>query len=268
MVRYASVSLTRQAWQRWPGRRRGNDWQVVLEKNIRFFDGRTAAPLSPIRSVHTGQVTSLAWSPASGHPLISGAEDQRAIVWETQNYRPQAVFTRHTAAINALSCQPGNTTVASASQGGAVRVWRVDTLAELHDFYQDAPLPMHTVAFAPAGGQLAVGGDDGQVRVWSNGLVCQQSSVTAQGALCIDVPLRFRAHAGAVRAVAWSPDGQYLATGGDDGQLSIWRVVQGQAPRLVTGRQTHPVLAISWSTDHQRLATAAGNIVMIWTLQT
>src|SRR5579875_338063 len=30
MVRYASVSLTRQAWQRWPGRRRGNDWQVVL----------------------------------------------------------------------------------------------------------------------------------------------------------------------------------------------------------------------------------------------
>src|SRR5579883_3347525 len=34
MVRYASVSLTRQAWQRWPGRRRENDWQVVLERTF------------------------------------------------------------------------------------------------------------------------------------------------------------------------------------------------------------------------------------------
>jgi WD40 repeat protein len=237
-------------------------------KSIRFFDGQTATPLSPAHSVHTAQVTSLAWSQAQGHPLVSGAEDRRAIVWETQNYQPQAVFTRHTAAINALSCQPANTTVASASQGGAIRVWRVDTLTELHGFYQDAQLSMRTVAFAPAGSQLAVGGDDGQVRVWSNGLVCQQTSDTAQGTLCVDVPLRFRAHTAAVRAAAWSPNGQYLATGGDDGQLSIWTFTQGQrASRLAMTQHTHPVLAVSWSADQQRIAAAAGNSVTIWTLR-
>lgn len=258
-----STGVAALAWSP-PGQRLASGFG----KNIRFFDGRTAAPLSPVRSVHTGQVTSLAWSPASGHPLVSGAEDQRAIVWETQDYQPQAVFTRHTAAVNALSCQPGSTTVASASQGGAIRVWRVDTLAELHGFYQDAQLPMRSVAFAPAGSQLAVGGDDGVVRLWNNGLACQQSSDTSQGTLCVDVPLRFRAHTTAVRAVAWSPDGQYLATGGDDGTLAIWTFTQGQrASLLTTVKQTNPVLAISWSVNQQQIATAAGNVVTIWALQ-
>jgi hypothetical protein len=157
-------------------------------KSVRFFDGHTATPLAPARNVHTGQVTSLAWSKAPEHPLVSGSLDKHAIVWETRDYQPQAVFTRHTAAIDALSYQSGSTAIASVSQGGVVRVWQVDTLAELHGFYQDAQLPMRAVAFAPMGNQLAVGGDDGQVRVWSNGLVCQQSGVTAPGALCADVP--------------------------------------------------------------------------------
>ena len=133
-------------------------------KSVRFFDGRTAVALSPARNVHTAQVTSLAWSKAAGHPLVSGSLDRRAIVWETRDYQPQAVFTRHTAAIDALSYQPGSTAIASASQGGVVRVWQVDTLAELHGFYQDAQLPMRAVAFVSMGNQLAVGGDDGQVQ--------------------------------------------------------------------------------------------------------
>jgi WD40 repeat protein len=192
----------------------------------------------------------------------------RAIIWETQHYQPQAIFTRHTAAINALSYQPNSTTVASASQGGVVRVWSVETHQELHGFYQDAQLPMRAIAFAPAGNQLAVGGNDGQIRLWGNGLVCQQSSVTAQDTLCVDVPQRFRAHTAPVRSIAWSPDGHYLATGGEDNILAIWTVSPGQAPTLLTtAKHTHPVLAVSWSTAHQQIAAASGNAITIWTLQ-
>jgi hypothetical protein len=140
--------------------------------SVRFFDGRTAVSLVPARHVHTGQVTSLAWSNAEGHPLISGSLDRRAIVWNTHTFEPQAVFTRYTAAINALSCSPEGTTVASASQGGVVRVWRVDTLTELHGYYQDAPISLEAIAFAPIGTQLAAGGNDGLVRLWNNGFVC------------------------------------------------------------------------------------------------
>ena len=237
-------------------------------QTVRFFDGRTAAPLAPARSAHTAQVTSLAWSAASGHPVISGSMDRRAIVWETQDYQPRAVFTRHTAAIDALACLPRSATIASASQGGAVRVWSVDTLEERHGFYQDAQLSMCAVAFAPTGDQLAVGGHDGQVRLWSNGSVCQHSVTAGGEPRCVDTPQRFRAHSAPVRAVAWSPDGRFLTTGGEDGILAIWTLVQGQRPTLLTtAKHADSVLAVAWSPDQHHIAAASGKTVTIWTLQ-
>lgn len=235
--------------------------------SVRFFDVYTGTPLAPARSAHTGQVSSLAWSQAAGQPLVSGSLDRRAIVWDTQTFQPQAVFTRHTAAIDALSFQPDGSIVASASQGGAVRVWRVDTLTEVHSFYQDAPIPMRAVAFVPAGTLLAVGGEDGQVRLWDNGLVCQHSTPTAQGKICVDMPLRFQAHPSSVRSLSWSLDSQFLATGGEDGAFAVWTSPPGGIPTLVAKTASdHPVVGVAWSPTRRQVAVASGKTVTVWSL--
>lgn len=235
--------------------------------SVRFFDGYTGTPLSPARSAHTGQVSSLAWSQAAGQPLVSGSQDKRAIVWDTQTFQPQAVFTRHTAAIDALSFQPDGSIIASASQGGAVRVWRVDTLTEVHSFYQDAPIPMRAVAFAPTGTLLAVGGEDGQVRLWDNGLVCQHSTPTAQGKVCVDMPLRFQAHLSPVRSLSWSPDSHFLATGGEDGAFAVWTSPLGGIPTPVAKTAyDHPVVGVTWSPTRRKVAVASGKTVTVWSL--
>jgi len=156
--------------------------------------------------------------------------------------------------------------VASASQGGVVRLWQLEAAEEVHGYYQGAQFRLHAIAWAPTGMQLTVGGDDGSIQVWSNPLLCHQSVAVQAEMQCADPPQQFRAHTAAVRALAWSPDGRFLATGGDDGLLAIWDAAAGFS-LLSTSQPDAPVLALAWAPDQRYLATGSGRAVMIWKVQ-
>jgi WD40 repeat protein len=141
-----------------------------------------------------------------------------------------------------------------------VHVWNAATAQDIHGFYSDAALPMRAVAFAPTGNMLAVGGDDGIVRIW-NGLTC-----TLNGTQCKDVPQRFTITTAAIRALAWSPDGQYLAVGTNDGLTVLLKPGSGTKPIFTANAHTN-VRSLTWSPDGQKLAVAYGNLVSIWTMQ-
>ena len=130
----------------------------------------------------------------------------------------------------------------------------------------DAQLPMRAVSFASSGGQLAVGGDDGIVRLW-DGLMCQQPQQIGGETQCVDAPQqRLHAHQGRVRALVWSPDARFLASGGDDGILAIWYPTRSQTPLLKIAHNA-PLLALAWSADNKHVATASGINVTIWELK-
>lgn len=234
--------------------------------SVSFVDAQIGQFLSRPHNAHHAAVTSVTWSTTPGHPVVSGSLDQRAAVWETEHYSLLRVFPRHTAPIESITSAPGPAgSIASASQGGFVRVWNVETLQELHGYYQDGALSMFTVAFAQDGSQLAAGGQDGVVRIWVNGLVCQHQQRTAGEQQCLDPPLRLQAHTAAVRSLAWSPDGRFLATGGDDHQVKLFLLQQAVTP-VASLTYSAPVLALSWAPNSQQLAVATRNSVQIWAL--
>ena len=71
-------------------------------------------------------------------------------------------------------------------------------------------------------------------------------------------------HSGPVHAVAYSPDGQMLATGSEDRTVKIWRVADGATLHRLTGH-TGIVKSVAFAPDGQLLATGSvDETVRIW----
>ena len=78
----------------------------------------------------------------------------------------------------------------------------------------------------------------------------------------------FIRHTGLVRALAFSPDGQMLASGGSDRDIHLWDAQTGTFRRTLTGH-TRVVTALAFSPDGNLLASASGDkTVRLWNLQT
>jgi WD40 repeat protein len=75
--------------------------------------------------------------------------------------------------------------------------------------------------------------------------------------------LRLR-HGREIKAIAFSPDGQKLATGSTDGTVKIWDLGNGHELLTYTGH-TDKIRAIAWSSDGKFIASAGGEqTIKIW----
>jgi WD40 repeat protein len=71
------------------------------------------------------------------------------------------------------------------------------------------------------------------------------------------------AHAGGAQTLAWSADGELLASGGQDGEVRIRHVDGDLVAKLAAGPEW--IAAVAWSPDGRVLAAAAGRRVSFWT---
>lgn len=82
-----------------------------------------------------------------------------------------------------------------------------------------------------------------------------------------DSPIALK-HDGAVRGVAYSPDGRWLFTSGDDGIIRVWDATRGRQKRNWAGNQGG-ILALALSGDGRILATAGrDSTVRLWDILT
>jgi WD40 repeat protein len=71
---------------------------------VTFLSAFSGIILARSTHEHFSTVTSIAWTPHNQQQVVSGALDQRAIVWQTtQQYQPQTIFSHHAAPIESVT---------------------------------------------------------------------------------------------------------------------------------------------------------------------
>ena len=102
--------------------------------------------------------------------------------------------------------------LASGGHDGVIKVWDARTWKLLHEL-ADPTCGMESVAFHPKDSRvLAWGGTDSTVKV-----------ATIRDAATKDVRT-FHGHMSLVWSVAFSPDGEWIASGSSDGTGKLWQV--------------------------------------------
>jgi WD40 repeat protein len=138
----------------------------------------------------------------------------------------------------------------SGSFDGTLRMWNVETGAELACLQSPDAGWVRCVAVS-ADGRFAISGGENQVvRVWD---------------LAVEREVKqLRGHTGAVRSVAIAPDGRFALSGGDDRTVRLWDLATGEEVRQFRGHAA-AVRSVAFAADG-RLALSGGadRTVRLW----
>jgi WD40 repeat protein/energy-coupling factor transporter ATP-binding protein EcfA2 len=203
---------------------------------------RAGGPDRQLRG-HSAYVRSLAFD-ATGRRLVSGGNDDFAIVWDVGSGVALAHLTGHTSEVYGVAMDPAGDDVATASRDSSVLTYEV----------RHAPLTGHldnitSLAVSPDGRRLVSGSRDTTVRTWD------PSTGNPGGTLA--------GHTARVAAVAVAPDGTVVASASDDRTIQLWDAAAG-TPLMTLRDHTDLVLSLAFDGHGVLASGSADKTVRLW----
>jgi WD40 repeat protein len=201
---------------------------------------------------HAHDVAAVSFSPDGG--LLAAADQQDVLVWNLkEDGAPQQPQGREPAAF-----RPGEGLLAVSHGDGAVSLW--DCRAGYAVWTLEPESVPRALAFSPDGTVLATGHTEPngrRVRLWAgeDGGLLRELSVAAGRETILTTK---------VWALALSPDGRLLATGGPDKAVRIWSVPEGKPLAVLEGHEGW-VTSVAFSPDSRLLASGSNDrTVRLW----
>jgi WD40 repeat protein/tRNA A-37 threonylcarbamoyl transferase component Bud32 len=221
-----------------------------------------------------------------GKRLATGSTDSTVRLLDLDKGQELHLLKGHTSGVSAVAFSPDGKQLASAGDN-TLRLWDTDKGQE--------PLVFNPFGAGALGLALSRDGKrlaTGSPVAWKSGAIKRpENSVQMwdvdKGQLWDEdkgqKPLVLSGHSSSVWSVAISPDGKWLASSSDDGEILLWDpekgpaslrkpkgkglpLKQGQVPLVLKGH-TKPVRSLAFSPDSKRLASGSSDgTVRLWNL--
>lgn len=268
------------------------------DKTIRLWSTTTGKEIRAIQA-HTDVIMSLAYS-GNGKVIASSSRDHTTRLWEASNGMEIRKWTLPESAADQIAVSPDGKLLATGGTTAhyCVRLWNMATGEEIIR-EQGHRRTIHSLAFSPDGNTL-VSQSLGSIRSWDASTGKQLHLLLGNGSITrfalspdgrtvafaerwTDTAVRLREIATGkevrrmpgdevgVWALAFSPDGRILASGGfndrdQDGRVHVWDIATGQQLHELKGHQYY-VYEIAFSPDGKTLATGS-ETVRLWDVVT
>jgi WD40 repeat protein len=223
-----------------------NDTRLVTlsDKRVRLWN--IEARVKPSQLRHESKVGGVAFS-SDGKLLATASEANAALIWDVRRQQTIKELS-HENWVSAVAFSHDGTRLATGGWEKQVKIWDTTSWKQIHTlphYYS-----IEDVVFSPNDSFLATaGGID--VRLWE----IKQMDMKLGAKL---------SHDAAVGAVAFNPDGKYLATASEDKAVRVWEVASGKELKKLQHKSW--VRDVAFDTDSTYLATASGDRAYVWNI--
>jgi WD40 repeat protein len=235
---------------------------------VMVWDPRTGRPSAGFRThMDPGDqrvvVFSVTWHPK--RDLIAATSLQGVRVWDPRTsedgYRIPAGPGKVGLPYASVAFSPDGRYLVTGKHDGAVRVWDGQT-GEPVGTLDTHQREIRGVAFSGDGAHLASASSDGEIKLWD----AKRLGELRSGAKLKPriPPIRARV-AGPGLSMAFSPDGQWLVTGGEENTVRVWDVKTGRELRPPLRGHTGDIYALAVSPDGRWVASGSeDSTVKVW----
>ena len=212
---------------------------------VRVWDARSGVELWN-KALQIGRTRSVAFHPSQNVVVVGGQQVFVLRVLDSNNGKEIRTIPGLDGDVQSVQFSPDGTRLAASTSAGTLFVFRYAD-GKLVSKKENLHSGLHQACFSPSGGEIATGGRDDGIRLWSS------------------TDLRPIAHleagtVGRIDGLSFSLDGKLLAGIGWDCQLRIWNTVDWTLRQTIDVAPTGSwIRRVAFTPDSRHVVTANEN---------